>query len=102
MAGAEATYAGRAGELVPPPGAAVVPRVRLTPGGAAQSLEAVIRRLIDRHAHGPVLLTARPGGGKTTALSHLAAVLPPHCRVALLDEPPFVEIPAFHDSLGLV
>ena len=43
--------------------AAVSPRVHRTPGGAAVSLESVIRRLLDNNTFGQVLLIGRAGEG---------------------------------------
>src|SRR5690348_16700288 len=88
---------------IEPQRAAVTPRVRVLPsGGAAQPLEQVLRRLLDGNVRGPVLLTGRPGSGKTTAIAHLRAVIPVDAKIDILDEPPFVEIPKFTGGLGLV
>jgi uncharacterized protein YjbI with pentapeptide repeats len=86
----------------PPAPAVVVPRVRTAPGGAAQPLEQVIRRLIDAHARGMILLHARAGGGKSTALAHLRRVLGTGAPIALLDEPPLDEMPSTRHELSLV
>src|SRR5436309_2853184 len=73
--------------------AAVIPRVHVTPGGAAVSLESVVRRLLDTHTFGQVLLVGRAGGGKTTALNHLRAVLPADAPIVCYDEPPEQPLP---------
>src|SRR5438067_3169009 len=88
MAGAAIDYSSRPDDAPPPGRAAVIPRVHLTPGGAAVSLESVIRRLLDRGAGGRVLLLGRAGGGKSTALAHLRAILPPDAAIELYDESP--------------
>ena len=94
---------GVAGPSSPPPArAAVSPRVHVAGGGAAQPLDRLINELLAKHAHGAVLLTGTAGGGKTTALAHLRAVLSPDAPVAFLDEPSAEAIPTFRDSLGLV
>src|SRR6476619_7548386 len=72
--------------------AAVVPRVRVTPGGATLPLETHVRRMLDAGMRGTVLLVGGPGSGKTTALAHLRAVLPPSAPVELLDVPPLDEL----------
>jgi uncharacterized protein YjbI with pentapeptide repeats len=74
----------------------------LPDGGAAQPLEQIVRRLLESAARGPVLLTGKPGSGKTTAIAHLRSVLPTDPKIDILDTPPFVEIPRFTDRLGIV
>jgi uncharacterized protein YjbI with pentapeptide repeats len=49
-------------------------------------LEDEVRRLLDAGVSGVVALIGEAGTGKTTALQHLAAVLPPDARIFLLDE----------------
>jgi uncharacterized protein YjbI with pentapeptide repeats len=84
-----------ASDFDPPAGrAAVSPRVHLLPGGgAALSLETLIRNLIDQRRFGQILLLGRGGGGKSTAVNHLRAVLPPDAPVVLYDEPPQPPMP---------
>jgi uncharacterized protein YjbI with pentapeptide repeats len=65
----------------------VIPR-----GGPAGSkvnlpLEHLIRPMLDGRARGIILLTAPAGGGKTTAIRHLRAVLPTDGSIACFDEP---------------
>jgi len=75
------------GEL-PNERARVRPRV-ISPGtGEAVLLEDEIGPLIQQGACGLVHIVGGPGSGKSTALRHLAAILPPwaHERVRLLDE----------------
>jgi len=73
---------------VSPRRAVVTPRARKAHGGAALPLESLIRSLLAAKARGLVVLTGLPGGGKTTALAHLAAVLPENAPIDFLDEPP--------------
>jgi ABC-type Na+ transport system ATPase subunit NatA len=54
--------------------------------GAALPLEDEVRRLLDAGVCGVVALISEAGTGKTTALQHLAAVLPPDAGIILLDE----------------
>jgi uncharacterized protein YjbI with pentapeptide repeats len=73
---------------VPPQRAAVIPRVRALPDGSSvQPLEMIIRQLLDSNARGAILLVGHPGGGKTTALAHLRAVVPSDAKLLLHDEP---------------
>src|SRR4051794_36849754 len=65
--------------------APVVPRVCTEPGGAAVPLEDRVRRMLAVGERGPVNVYGPPGSGKSTALAHLAAVLPPELDVVLLD-----------------
>jgi len=74
--------------MIEPERAAVAPRV-WAPGGSTLLLEDVVR---DLHAElggrGTLLLRAGPRAGKTTALAHLAAVLPADLGVVLADLAP--------------
>jgi uncharacterized protein YjbI with pentapeptide repeats/energy-coupling factor transporter ATP-binding protein EcfA2 len=65
--------------------AAVRPRVR-SAGGETLLLEDEVRSLADAGERGYVAILGPVGSGKTTALRHLAAVLPTDCGVTLLDE----------------
>jgi uncharacterized protein YjbI with pentapeptide repeats/energy-coupling factor transporter ATP-binding protein EcfA2 len=58
--------------------------------GEAIRLEDEIGRLIQEGRHEQISLLGGPGAGKTSALRHLAAVLPPwaSARVSLVDDPP--------------
>ena len=74
--------------MLPPRRAAVTPRVRTSPASGALPLERVVRGFIDAGARGVIVVHAPPGGGKTTALSHLCAVLSEFLsRVYIVDEP---------------
>lgn len=68
--------------MIQPRKAAVKPRVIL-PDGTELPLEDEIRRFVDRGATGFVMITGQAGAGKTTALEHLAAVLPSDQNVIL-------------------
>lgn len=88
---------------VPPQRAAVVPRVRALPAGSStQPLEMIVRRMLDAEVRGAVLLVGRPGGGKTTALGHLRAILPPGANIVLSDEPTSADLLPRRDHLCLV
>src|SRR5947208_3546850 len=71
---------------VRPVRAPVVPRVCGEPGGAAVPLEDRVRALLAAGDRGPVNVYGPPGSGKSTALAHLAAVLPPELPVYLSDD----------------
>jgi uncharacterized protein YjbI with pentapeptide repeats/energy-coupling factor transporter ATP-binding protein EcfA2 len=79
---------------MPTPRRALVrPRVCSGDSDGAFLLEEELRPLLQtRTACGPVALLGGPGSGKTTALEHLAAVLPPGAPVLLLDEPTREEV----------
>jgi uncharacterized protein YjbI with pentapeptide repeats/energy-coupling factor transporter ATP-binding protein EcfA2 len=67
--------------------ALVRPRVRAGAGGHTLLLEEEVARLLESGARGLVALVGPAGAGKTTALRHLAAVLPPDPHLLLLDDP---------------
>jgi uncharacterized protein YjbI with pentapeptide repeats len=67
--------------------APVRPRVHLPESGEALPLEDEVRELAESGATGLVRVVGQPGAGKTSALSHLAAVLGDDDRVLLLDDP---------------
>jgi uncharacterized protein YjbI with pentapeptide repeats len=71
--------------MIAPERAPVRPRVKRTGGGSAFLLEVEIAELAQQGRRGVVLLGGGPGCGKTTALKHLAAVLPASLAVRLLD-----------------
>jgi uncharacterized protein YjbI with pentapeptide repeats/energy-coupling factor transporter ATP-binding protein EcfA2 len=73
--------------MVQPQRAPVKPRV-LSPGGEALPLEDEVRSFLDVHRTGIIHLTGPAGSGKTTALRHLAAVLPPNAAMFLDEGPP--------------
>ena len=71
---------------VQPRRAPVVPRARPADGGGeVLPLEDRALRLIGTGAAGLVNISGPPGSGRTTALQHLAAVLPPDADVGFFD-----------------
>lgn len=67
--------------------ATVLPRVCKEAGGAALPLEQHVRRLLDHGVRGVVGICGPPGSGKSTALAHVAAVLPGGAPVLFVDGP---------------
>jgi uncharacterized protein YjbI with pentapeptide repeats len=78
--------------MIQPEKAAVRPRVVDVFNDESILLEEVIRELLAREHVGRVLICGPAGSGKTTALRHLAAVLPSNAGVSFLDEPGLVEV----------
>jgi uncharacterized protein YjbI with pentapeptide repeats/energy-coupling factor transporter ATP-binding protein EcfA2 len=72
--------------MLTPRRALVRPRVIRPDSDTAFLLEEEVLPSL-RPGSGPVLLLGAAGSGKTTALEHLAALLPPAAPVQLLDEP---------------
>jgi uncharacterized protein YjbI with pentapeptide repeats len=72
--------------MILPKRAPVSPRVVSPISGEALPLEDEIRRLLSAGHRGLVVLVGEPGAGKTTALRHLAAVLPLRAGVLLIDD----------------
>jgi uncharacterized protein YjbI with pentapeptide repeats len=101
MAGVRA-FESRLDDL-PPQRAAVAPRVRALPDGSSlQPLERVVRQMLDANVRGAILLVGSPGGGKTTALAHLRAALPPDAKLLLHDEPVAADLLPRRDHLCIV
>lgn len=76
---------------ITPKRAPVIPRVELldragAPAGEALSIELRINELLQRRQGGLVWLCGGPGSGKTTAVEHLAAVLPAGTPLVLRDD----------------
>ena len=65
--------------------ATVLPRVCKEAGGAALPLEQHVRRLLDQGVRGVIGLCGPPGSGKSTALAHVAAVLPSAAPISFID-----------------
>jgi uncharacterized protein YjbI with pentapeptide repeats len=79
--------------MIQPEGAAVRPRILAPESGAALPLEEEILRLLEERATGLVQIVGPCGSGKTTALRHLATMLPPDAPAVLLDQPLPGEVP---------
>jgi uncharacterized protein YjbI with pentapeptide repeats len=73
--------------MVLPKRAAVRPRVLTPESGEVLPLEEEIQALAAAGVRGVVYIVGSAGSGKTTALQHLAAVLPPDTPVRLMDDP---------------
>jgi uncharacterized protein YjbI with pentapeptide repeats/energy-coupling factor transporter ATP-binding protein EcfA2 len=67
--------------------ASVRPRVLSPETGESLPLTDVIGPILAGTNVGLIRLVGRSGSGKTTALNHLAGLLPPHLDVSFLDEP---------------
>ncbi len=74
--------------------APVKPRVVADGSNVSLLLEDEVVRLLAAGKRGLVAIVGDPGAGKTTAIEHLAAVLPPDDRLLLLD-------PVLPDEVGL-
>ena len=72
--------------MIVPKRAFVRPRVTSPASGETILLEEEVRRLLDARASGSIALVGEAGTGKTTALQHLAAVLPTEAHVLPVDE----------------
>jgi uncharacterized protein YjbI with pentapeptide repeats len=72
--------------MVHPARAPVRPRVVSPRTGESVLLEDEIAALIEQRWHGVVHVSGPPGSGKSTALAHLAAVLPAQADVLLHDD----------------
>ena len=59
--------------------------------GNALPLEDASLELLGRSA-GAIEIVGGPGSGKTTALAHLAAVIPANYKAVFLDEPPLASV----------
>jgi uncharacterized protein YjbI with pentapeptide repeats len=72
--------------MIVPQRAPVKPRVISPTTGEAIPLEDEIRSFLEAGTPALICLVGPPGSGKTTALRHLAAVLPPSAPVSLKDD----------------
>src|SRR3712207_3221817 len=92
---------GRGGDsALPPPlpilprRAVVTPRARPARGGESLPLHVHVTRLWKQSPRGLLNLFGPRGSGKTAALQHLAAVLPPEVNLLPIDQAGAVEWPA--------
>jgi uncharacterized protein YjbI with pentapeptide repeats len=67
--------------------ARVRPRVYSPESGESLPLEDEIGPILATHDRGAVRVSGPDGSGKSTALIHLASLLPPHLQVSILDKP---------------
>lgn len=73
--------------LIVPRRATVVPRARISNAGVSLPLEKCILQILNSGSSGAIYIDALPGEGKTTAMQHLAAVLPSDRSYSLSDGP---------------
>jgi uncharacterized protein YjbI with pentapeptide repeats len=73
-------------DLPEPRRAIVVPRGRWADSSARLPLEQMVSPFFKQRVRGVVRITAPPGGGKTTAVRHLLAVLPEVSVTSLVDD----------------
>src|SRR3954465_2705936 len=73
---------------IAPERAPVVPRAHRCGRSASLPLDQLVLQPWQLRRSRTVYIVAPPGGGKTTALDHLRAVLPRDLRFELFDEPP--------------
>lgn len=70
--------------------AAVRPRVLVEGSSTPQRLDELVRECLDQGSRRVLWLIGARGSGKTTALRHLAAVLPDEARLRLIDDGPTI------------
>jgi uncharacterized protein YjbI with pentapeptide repeats len=85
--------------MIQPSRAAVRPRVYAPISGETVLLEDEIRGLVEKNASGWFAILGPAGSGKSTAIMHLAAALPPVARIVLLEELPREEVDAYCNRL---
>ena len=73
-------------QAIQPTPAPVRPRVACPDDAGVLPLDEMIASFAAEHRSGAVEIVGRPGAGKTTALAHLSAVLPPEADVLLIDD----------------
>jgi uncharacterized protein YjbI with pentapeptide repeats len=78
--------------MIEPARASVRPRAFSSDGTETLLLEEEVGRLVTEKASGAIAVVGGVGSGKTTALRHLAALLPSGTKVTFLDQPPVWEI----------
>ena len=67
--------------------ALVRPRVTIPDDGGTVPLEGEVASLVEQHDHGAIAIIGGMGSGRTTALRHLAALLPENRGIQILDCP---------------
>ena len=72
---------------VDPGPARVRPRVYSTESGESLPLQDEIGPILAAHERGAIRVSGPDGSGKSTALTHLARLMPPHLQVRFLDGP---------------
>ncbi len=72
--------------------ARVRPRVLSPSTGESLPLDDTIGPILQGGDFGLIRVVGGPGSGKTTAVNHLAGLVPPHLKVSFLDEPDPSEI----------
>jgi uncharacterized protein YjbI with pentapeptide repeats len=85
------------------PGEPIATRARVRPrvfspyGNGSMPLEDEVGPFLVTDTPSAIQIVGAPGAGKTTALGHLASIVPPYLRVSFLDEP---EPPAVNEALA--
>ena len=81
--------------------ARVRPRVYSAEGGESLPLEDEIGPILAAHERGSIRISGPDGSGKSTALAHLARLMPPHLQVCFLDQPDPLRV-SEASTMGLV
>jgi uncharacterized protein YjbI with pentapeptide repeats/energy-coupling factor transporter ATP-binding protein EcfA2 len=81
---------------------AVVPRVSDDDGSSSMPVDRLILPMMRAGERGLVVITAPPGGGKTTALRYLQAVLPDYGGITFFDQQPAEARAAARSSLAIL
>src|SRR5262245_18272822 len=73
-------------DAVVPRRAIIIPRARSTDSLEVMPIESRTRGIIQSGAYGLLTICGPTGSGKTTAIQHLAAVLPPDSDIRFVDD----------------